>query len=80
MNIVERAKIKWNSKADRYNQWSTLGIDEILELIIQEEEILPLIKILQDSIILKNDTWYVMERKNIDNIINSYIKNSLEEK
>jgi len=80
MNIVERAKIKWNSKSDRYNQWSTLGIDEILELIIQEEEILPLIKILQDSIILKNDTWYIMERKNIDNIINSYIKNSLEEK
>lgn len=29
------AELKWNSAADQYNQWDTLGQDEKIELIAQ---------------------------------------------
>lgn len=37
MNIVERAKAKWNKQANEYNQWIHLGTEEKLDLIIAEE-------------------------------------------
>lgn len=37
MNIVERAKSKWNKQANEYNQWAHLGTEEKLDLIIAEE-------------------------------------------
>jgi hypothetical protein len=33
MNIVERAKNAWNEKADGFNQWHELDIEEKLRLI-----------------------------------------------
>jgi hypothetical protein len=37
-NIVDRAKEKWNKQADEHNQWDSLGTDEILQLVIDEEQ------------------------------------------
>jgi len=38
-NIIERAKEKWNNQADKYNSWEALGLDEMLDLIIEEEKL-----------------------------------------
>lgn len=32
----EKARKKWNAKADKYNQWDSLGEDEKFELISEE--------------------------------------------
>ena len=32
---LDAAKLKWNSEADKYNQWDNLGQDEKDELIAQ---------------------------------------------
>ena len=37
-NIVDRTKEKWNKEADEFNQWGSLCLDEILQLIIDEEK------------------------------------------
>lgn len=36
MNIIERAEKAWNEKADGFNQWPELDIEEKLEAIAEE--------------------------------------------
>lgn len=38
METENAAKEKWNSEADEFNQWESLGEDEKLELIERERD------------------------------------------
>ena len=42
LEIYEEAKANWNAQADQCNQWSDLGVDEVVTLVARavEREIL----------------------------------------
>lgn len=37
INIIEKTKCLWNSKADNFNQWHELDLDEKLKLISEQQ-------------------------------------------
>ena len=48
---LDKLKAQWNDNADQYNQWSELGLDEIVAFAqkVEREECAKLVELLRDD-------------------------------